>query len=100
MLTTGRLAMYLGAYDFKGDVDELVSAYDHLVAGFPPGMVMLQVCVRHDDGITVLDACPSRDDFRAFSTSDTFGGALRAVGLPDPTIREVGEVHATVVAPT
>ncbi len=89
--------MYLGAYDFKGDGDELTAAYDRLLAGFPPGIVMLQVCVRHDDGITVFDACPSSAVFAGFSHSAEFLAAVASAGLPAPRVAPLGDVHAATV---
>ena len=86
--------MYLGTYDFDGDPEDLVARYDQLVGMFPEGVVMLNVCVRRADGITVIDTCPSEADFRGFSTSAEFAGALEAVGLPTPRVQAQGEVHA------
>ena len=85
--------MYLGSYDFDGDPAELVPAYDRLMAGFPPDMMMLHVCVVRDDGITVFDACPSPEVFREFSTGPEFAGAIAQAGLPTPRITERGQVH-------
>jgi hypothetical protein len=53
----------------------------------------LQICTRADDGIVVLDACPSKADFEQFSTSSAFADALASVGLPTPSARPLGPVH-------
>ena len=89
--------MFLGVYRFAGDPDELVPAYDRLLASIPAGMVELQLCVLTADGISVLDACPSREVFDEFSTSDGFAAAVEAAGLPEPTVEPLGEVHHTVL---
>jgi len=86
--------MYLGTYDFDGDPDDLVARYDKLMAAFPPEMILLNVCVRRADGITILDTCPSEADFRGFSTSTEFAEGLASVGLPTPRVEARGEVHA------
>jgi hypothetical protein len=88
--------MFLGMYRFDGDPAELVAAYDRLIAGFPPGMIELQLCVRRPDGITVFDTCPSAEVFAEFSTSEGFAGALRAAGLPTPTVEPLGDVHHAI----
>ena len=91
--------MFLGVYRFAGDPDELVPAYDRLLASIPAGMVELQLCVVTADGISVFDACPSREVFDEFSTSDGFAAAVEAAGLPGPTVEPLGEVHHTVLPP-
>jgi hypothetical protein len=89
--------MFLGAYHFDGDGGALTGAYDRLVAQFPPGVVELNVCVVHDAGITVFDACPSREAFAGFSQSPDFLAAVTAAGLPAPRVELLGDVHAATV---
>jgi hypothetical protein len=86
--------MFLGAYHFDGDPAALRPAYDALMSGFPEGSLDLHVCVVRDGGLTVFDACPSREDFEAFSGGADFAAALAAVGLPTPRIELLGDVHA------
>jgi hypothetical protein len=86
--------MFLGAYHFDGEPGPLLEGYDRLVAQFPPGAIELNVCVARDDGITVFDACPSREDFAGFSQSPEFLGAVSGAGLPAPRVEPLGDVHA------
>jgi hypothetical protein len=85
--------MYLGTYRFQGDPDELLAGYDRMMASFPQESLLVHLCVRGDDGITIIDTCPSEADFRAFSTSAEFRSALGAAGLPEPVVDAVGDVH-------
>jgi hypothetical protein len=85
--------MYLGTYTFNGDPDDLLARYDRMMAGFPQESLLVHVCVRGVDGITVIDTCPSEAEFGAFSRSPEFRAALDAVGLPEPTVDRIGEVH-------
>ena len=85
--------MHLGTYRFDGDPDDLLVRYDRMLAGFPVDELLVHVCVRRADGITIIDTCPTREDFRGFSTSQEFQGMLDAVGLPAPVIESVGDVH-------
>jgi len=85
--------MYLGTYTFAGDPDELLARYDRMMAGFPQESLLVHLCVRGAKGITVIDTCPSEAEFRSFSTSPEFGAALGAVGLPEPTVDRIGDVH-------
>jgi hypothetical protein len=89
--------MFLGAYHFAGATPELLAGYDRLMAQFPPGAIDLNVCIAHDDGITVFDACPSRDVFAEFSQSAEFRAAVAAVGLPAPRVEQLGDVHAATL---
>ena len=68
--------MYLGSYEFDGDPAVLMPAYERLMERFPTGAMELHVCIRRADGITVLDACPSREVFDGFSASTVFCAAF------------------------
>jgi len=85
--------MHLGTYRFEGDPDDLLAGYDRMLAGFPTDTLLVHLCVRRPDGITIIDTCPSAADFRSFSTSPEFHAALDAAGLPTPEIDSMGEVH-------
>ena len=85
--------VFLGSYDFDGDIQELLSAYERLVAGFPQDAFDLHVCVVREGGITVYDTCPSRAVFADFSSSRGFRDAMAKAGLPAPKIQLLGDVH-------
>jgi hypothetical protein len=85
--------MFMGSYRFDGDPDVLLASYDQLMTSFPPDLLLVHVCVRRDDGITIFDSCPDETEFRRFSTSPEFRGALAGAGLPDPVIDHIGDVH-------
>ena len=85
--------MFLSAYHFGGEPAALATAHDRLCERFPPEPLDLHVCVLVEDGITVLDACPSREVFGAFSQSAGFRQALAEAGLPQPRLEPLGEVH-------
>ena len=85
--------MFMGSYEFDGEPAALVPAYEKLLAGYPPDGLDLHVCVVGTHGITVYDACPSREVFTAFSASAEFAAALAGAGLPAPRVTPIGEVH-------
>ena len=85
--------MHLGTYRIDGDPDDLLARYDRMLAGFPVDELLVHICVRRADGITIIDTCPTEADFRSFSTSAEFRSALDAVGLPQPLVESVGHVH-------
>ncbi|MFC4949100.1 hypothetical protein [Pseudonocardia sp. GCM10023141] len=88
--------MFLSAYHFDGDPAELVPAYDVMQQGFPPDTFDLQACVVTESGVTIYDACPTREIAESFSASPQFRGALAAAGLPTPRIEPLGEVHHAI----
>jgi hypothetical protein len=85
--------MYLGSYRFDGDPDQLLAGYDRMLKLFPPETLLVHVCVRRADGITILDSCPDEAEFRRFSAGEAFQGALATAGLPTPEVGYLGDVH-------
>jgi len=85
--------MFLGSYRFEGDPAELVPAYDRLVAQLPEESISLHVCVVDEGGLTVFDACPTREVFLAFSAGPDFTTAVAGAGLPPAAVTPLGEVH-------
>jgi hypothetical protein len=86
-------ALYLGAAHFDGDPGELLPAYHRLLERFGIDTLDVHLCIVRDDGLTVLDTCPSRAVYEEFSTSDMFGEAVSAAGLPAPRIEGLGDVQ-------
>ena len=86
--------MFISAYHFDGDPAALIPAYETLMSGFPPDAAELHVCVVTENGISVYDACPSREAFEEFSRD--FPATVVAVGLPAPRIVPLGDVHNVV----
>ena len=82
--------MFLGAFHFDGRLDEVLPAYERMLAGYPPESLELHICVEREGGITVYDACPSRAVFDQFTASDQFRTAITAAGLPWPRIEPGG----------
>ncbi len=89
--------MYLGSYDFDGDPAALMPAYEQLLSQYPPGSLELHICVVREGGLTVYDACPSRQQFADFSGSPEFAAGVAAAGLPAPRVTPVGQVHLALV---
>ena len=92
--------MFLSSYTFEGDPTALVAGYERMRAAFPADALELQVCVSTDSGLVVYDACPDREAFEAFSTSEDLAAALSAAGLPSPRIEPLGDVHAAILRET
>ena len=85
--------MFLGSYHVEGEPAAMTAAYDRLMQTLPAEQIDLHVCVRRADGITIYDACPSREDFLGFSSSAELAAAFDAAGLPRPRVEPLGEVH-------
>jgi hypothetical protein len=82
---------------FAGDPDELLGRYDAMVAEIPPANLRLHLCLRAADGIVLVDTCPSREVYEAFSTGREFRGLRERHGLPEPERLDDFPVHAAFV---
>ena len=89
--------MHESIWKFTGDTDELTRSYDQMVAEFPAAEFIAHLCLRAPDGIVIVDTCPSREAFEAFSSGDAFRDARRRHGLPDPVEMRDYPVHAAFV---
>jgi hypothetical protein len=86
--------MHASISTFRGDPDDLPARYDAMVAEIPPGDMRLHLCLRADDGIVVVDTCPSQAAFKAFFGSEgPFRALLARHGLPEPEVAD-HPVHA------
>jgi hypothetical protein len=86
--------VHLGIYEFRGDPEQLLPAYDRLMASMPAGNTSWHLCARRADGIVIYDTCPSEDAFNAFSSSPALQQAFAAAGLPAPAISGIPVVSA------
>jgi hypothetical protein len=91
------VGMFLGIYRFNGSKEELLPAYEKLVQMMPNENLHLQVCIADETGMSIYDTCPTREIFEAFSSSPDLQAALQSAGLPQPEIRQIGEIHAAIV---
>ncbi len=89
--------MFLGSYVFAGDPTELVPAYERLMSTFSRSTLDLHICIVEPNALLVLDACPTEEVFRSFSSSPEFRGAWERAGLPEPAIGYVGTVHEALL---
>jgi hypothetical protein len=55
--------MHASLWRFAGDPDELLRRYDAMLADIPSENMRLHLCLRADDGIVLVDTCPSREVF-------------------------------------
>jgi hypothetical protein len=85
--------MILSAYHFDGDPETLMESHRQMMKLFPPGGLDLHLAVTNGRGITVFDACPDLATHEAFVVSPEFRGTIAHVGLPEPRIEILGEVH-------
>ena len=87
--------MFLSAYRFDGQPAAPAAAHDRRVERLPVQSLGLHLRVHRDRGLTVLDTCPSRAKFVAFSRSAEFRDALAAAGHPRPRlVKPLGEARS------
>ena len=75
--------MYASIWKFEGDPDRLAAAYAAFSAELPAPQ--LQLALRAPDGLVVVDTCPTRDDFVAFTSDPSVHAGLERHGLGLPT---------------
>jgi hypothetical protein len=68
-----------------------------MVADIPAEDVKLHLCLRADDGIMLVDTCPSMEVFVAFSSAPALGALRAKHGLPEPSSVDDFPVHAAYV---
>jgi len=86
--------MHASIWRFAGDPDELLRGYDAMVAEIPAENMRLHLCLRAEDGIVLVDTCPSREAFEGFAHGEAFRELRRRHGLPEPERFEDFPVHA------
>lgn len=89
--------MHASIWTFRGDPDDLLTRYDAMTADIGPENLLIHLCLRTPDGIVVVDACPTREDWEAFIASPQTAALLARHGLPAPEI-SAHPVHAAHVA--
>ena len=85
--------MHASIWRFRGDPDELLRAYEAMVADIPASNFALHLCLRDADGIVVVDTCPSREAFQGFAAG-AMRELLRRHDLPEPERVDDYPVHA------
>jgi hypothetical protein len=88
--------MHGSIWTFRGDPEELLEAYDGLIAEILP-FVVLHLCLRTPDGILLIDTCPDRDAFARFAASDELRTLRERHGLPEPERVDDFPVHTAIV---
>jgi hypothetical protein len=88
--------MHASLWRFAGDPDELLRRYDAMLADIPSENMRLHLCLRADDGIVLVDTCPSREVFEGFAAGP-FRDLRTRHGLPEPERVDDFPVHAAFV---
>jgi hypothetical protein len=88
--------MHASILHFTGDPDDLARRVDELFARVPADNVRLLLIVRREDGLTMIDTCPTREAYERFRASGWLDQALADVGLPVPAVTD-HPVHLAVV---
>jgi len=88
--------VHASLWRFRGDPDEVLTRYEALLTDIPAENVRLHLCLRADDGIIIVDTCPSRDAFESF-VAGTMRDLSARHGLPEPDRAEDFPVEAAFV---
>ena|SRR5258705_14006311 len=89
--------MHASIWKLEGDPADLLDRYDSMLAEIPTASMHLHLCLRAEDGIVIIDTCPSREAFHQFTGSETFRAMLAHHGLPFPAQLDDYPVHAAII---
>jgi hypothetical protein len=64
--------VHASIWRFSGGPDELLRRYEAMVAEIPGENMRLHLCLRDDDGIVLVDTCPSKEVFSNFLAGEGF----------------------------
>ena len=76
--------MYTTIYEFAGDPTDLLPRYDAMTAEVGAGNLLLHLAGATDDGIVVVDTCPSLEIHEHFE-ANVLPVLLDKHGLPRPS---------------
>jgi hypothetical protein len=88
--------MHASIWRFRGDPDDLLRRYDAMLAEIPPEIMLLHLCLRANDGLVLIDTCPSREVYEAFASGPEFRALRESHGMPEPERLEDFPVHAAL----
>jgi hypothetical protein len=89
--------MHASITKFNGDPAGLLARYDALLAGESLAGIRQHLCLRADDGIVIVDVCPTREAYDEFFGGGAFSAMLERYGLPEPVSLEDFPVHVSIV---
>jgi hypothetical protein len=87
--------MNINEYTFTGDPQALLAAWERATAGFGKEEYVLNVVSVREDGITVLDVCPTEEDFQGWINGDDWRRIKAELG-GEVVVTRLGEVRAAV----
>ena len=87
--------MHLYQYSVKGDPQALLYAWDDAVAGIGKEEFFLHVVTTNDSGMTILDVCPTEEDFQGWINGDDWR-AIKAKLGGEVEVTALGQVRMAV----
>ena len=87
--------MNLYQYTVKGDPQQLLAVWDDVIADLGKDELFLNITSATDDGITILDICPTEADFQGWINGDDWRGIQARLGGA-VTVTHLGQVHAAL----
>jgi hypothetical protein len=87
--------MNLYEYVITGDPKTLLATWSRITEAIGKEELLFNVVTERSDGITVLDVCPSEQDFQGWINGDDWRRAKAELG-GDVVVRPLGEVRGAV----
>jgi len=83
---------------FRGDAEALAARFDDMLAAIGSASITAMVVLKADDGLLLIDTCPSQEAYAGFYFGADFDELLAAHGLPRPEHVADAPVHAVISA--
>lgn len=80
--------MHASIWRLTGDPQELLRRYDAMLAEIGDEPLLFHACLVTDDGLLIVDMCPTKERFDNFWAGDWLRGLLHRHGLPMPEIED------------
>jgi len=88
--------MNLNQYTIKGDPQQLLATWRRATEGFGKEEYFLNLVAVQDDGLIILDVCPTEADFQGWINGDDWRHLKAELG-GDVVVTRLGELAAGVV---
>lgn len=88
--------MIISLYTVKGDPQHLLTVWKQAVGSLGRDELLLNAVATSEEGITIVDVCPTEQDFQGWINGDNWR-ALRAELGGDVVVTRLGELCDLVV---
>jgi hypothetical protein len=91
--------MNLNQYTVKGDPQQLLAVWNQVIAKVGKEELFLNLVSASEEGITILDVCPTEADFQGWINGDDWRHIKAELG-GDVVVTRLGELRSAIARDT